>query len=68
MTKMDISVHAWKKSHRVNWNESRVLNMVPNHFHRRLTEALIIQSTNTTSNLDKGLELSSMWTPFLQEL
>ncbi len=63
-----ISVHAWKKSHRVNWDESRVLKMIPNYFHRRLTEALIIQSSNTTSNLDKGLELNSTWTPFLQEL
>ena len=66
--KNGISVHAWKKSHRVNWNESRVLKIVPNYFHRRLTEALIIQSTNTTSNLDKGLKLNSTWTPFLQEL
>ncbi len=64
--KNGVSVHAWKKSHRVNWDESRVLKMIPNYFHRRLTEALIIQSSNTTSNLDKGLELNSTWTPFLQ--
>ncbi len=37
------SVHSWKKSHRVNWDESRVLKMIPNYFHRRLTEALIIE-------------------------
>ncbi len=66
--KNGISVHAWKKSHRVNWDESRVLKMIPNYFHRRLTEALVIQSSKTTSNLDKGLELNSTWTPFLQEL
>ncbi len=57
-----------EKSHRVNWNESRVVKLVPNYFQRRLTEALIIPSTNTTSNLDKGLELNSTWTPFLSEL
>ncbi len=62
--KNGISVHAWNKSHRVNWNESRILKMVPNYFQ----EALIIQSTNTTSNLNKGLELNSTWTLFLQEL
>ncbi len=48
------------RNHTVNWDESRVLKMIPNYFHRRLTEALTIQSSNTTSNLDKGLELNSL--------
>ncbi len=55
------------KSHRVNCSESRVVKMVPNYVHRRLTEALIIQS-NIMSNLDKCLKLNSTWTPFLSEL
>ena len=34
--KNGISVHAWTNLHRVNWNESRVLKMVPNYFHRSI--------------------------------
>ncbi len=46
------TIRSWKKSHSVNWSESRVVNIVPNFFHRRLT----------------GLELNSTWTAFLSEL
>ncbi len=27
-----VSVHAWKKSYRVNWDESRFLKIIPNYF------------------------------------
>ncbi len=43
-----IFVHAWKKSHRVYWSESRVVKIVPNYFHKKLTQALTVQINNTT--------------------
>ncbi len=35
-----IFVHACKKSHRVYWSESRVVKIMPNYFHKKLTQAL----------------------------
>ena len=67
--KNGISIHAWKKSHRVNWSESRVLKIVPNFLQEANRSVNNTKHrTNTTSNLDRNLELNSTWTPFLSKL
>ncbi len=49
----------------VNWLEAKVKERVENYTRRRITEAVLIQSLPSTSNLDNGLELNpTFWVLF----
>ncbi len=54
--------------HKVNWLEAKVKERVENYTRRRITEAIVIQSLPSTSNLDNSLELSPTWQPIIASL
>ena len=60
-----IAVYAWDHDHRVDWEAARVLEQEPCYWKRRTLEAIHIMSHGNTTNLDCGLTLNSIWTPFL---
>ena len=62
-TNNGVSVHAWKDQHRVNWEVVSVL--VQEHSRRRVLEAIEIQKHGNTMNLNCGLTLNLVWTPFI---
>ena len=64
-TKNGIAVHAWEHQHRVNWDEASVLVQEPRYWKRRVLEAMEIHKHTENTNLDCGLSLNSIWTPFL---
>ena len=64
-TKNGIAVHAWEHQHRVNWDEACVLVQEPKCWKRRVLEAIEIHKHAENTNLDCGLSLNSIWTPFL---
>ncbi len=66
--KNGIAVHAWNSNHKVNWLEAKVKERVENYTRRRITEAVVIQSLPSTSNLDNGLELNPTWQPIIASL
>ena len=59
-TKNGIAVHAWDSHHRINWVGAKVISPI---IGRR--ESWHIQKRGNTTNLDCGLSLNSIWTPFL---
>jgi len=64
-TKNGIAVHAWERQHRVNWDEADVLVQEPRYWRRRVLEAVEIQKHAENTNLDCGLSLNPIWTPYL---
>ena len=64
-TKNGIAVHAWERQHRVNWDEADVLVQEPRYWRRRVLEAVKIQKHAGNTNLDCGLSLNPIWTPYL---
>ena len=60
-----IAVHAWDHDHRVDWEAARVLEQEQRYWKRQTLEAIHIMRHGNTTNLDCGLMLNSIWTPFL---
>ena len=63
--KNGIAVHAWEHQHRVDWDEASVLTQEPRYWKRRVLEAVEIQKHVENTNLDCGLSLNPIWTPYL---
>ena len=64
-TNNGIAVHAWDHQHRVDRENASVLKQEPGYWKRRVLEAIEIQRHAENTNLDCGLTLNSIWTPFL---
>ena len=62
--KNGIAVHANGHNQRVNWEEAKVLEQEPKYW-RRILEAIHIHQRKKTSNLDCGLTMNAIWTPFM---
>ena len=63
--KNGIVVHANGHNHTVNWEEAKVLEQEPRYWRRRILEAIHIHKQIKTSNLDCGLTLNAIWSPFM---
>ena len=61
-----IAVHVQKTAHNINWQEARILARENNWGRRRVLEALEIQQRRLKMNLDVGLLLDRLWTPFVR--
>jgi predicted GIY-YIG superfamily endonuclease len=64
--KNGIALHANGHNHHVDWEGAKVLEQEPRYWRRRILEAIHIQRRRKTSNLDCGLALNAIWTPFLE--
>ena len=60
-----IAVHAHQSQHAINWDGAKVKRSVSGYWKRRTTEAIHIRLSEGTVNLDKGLQLPTMWNPIL---
>ena len=49
------------ENHRIDWENAKVKDVVPQYWKRRRVEALEIKSAAHTMNLDCGLTLLSIW-------
>ena len=47
-------------SHRIKWNEAKVISMEPHLTKRKVKEALIIRNPNNLYLLDSGFQLDCM--------
>ena len=63
--KNGIAVHAWDTGHQVKWESASVKEVETNLSNRRIMEALHIQRTPYTTNLDCGLNIDPVWFPLL---
>ena len=63
-----IAVHAQRSGHRVDWESEpwRVIAMEDHTAKRKVLEAIAIQESECTSNLDVGLTLNPIWRPLLK--
>ena len=59
--KNGIAVHVQKENHRIDWENAKVKEVVPQYWKWRTVEVLEIKSAAHTMNLDCGLTLSSIW-------
>ena len=65
-SKNGIAVHVQKHDHRVNWEAAKVIDQEQRYWPRRIREALhIAKKEGLSTNLDCGLNIDSIWTPFL---
>ena len=60
-----IAMHVHNTAHAVNWQEARILAGEDNWGRRRVCEALEIDQRRLMKNLDAGLTMDPLWTPFL---
>ena len=60
-----IAVHAHQSQHAINWDGAEVKRSVSGYWKRRTTEAIHIRLSERTTNLDKDLQLPTMWNPIL---
>ena len=60
-----IAVHVHETQHRIDWNGAQVRRMEANYWRRRTIEAIEIKTSSETMNLDRGLQLPSVWNPIL---
>ena len=63
--KNGIAVLAWNNQHKVDWQETKVLQTETNYSKRRTMEAVHIHQQQLSSNLDCGRNLSPVWHPLL---
>ena len=59
--KNGIAVHAWDMCHQPDWEAAEVMETEPHQWKGRVSEAIWIQKTPQTYNLDCGLTLSDTW-------
>ena len=60
-----VAVHAWKQQHHMDWEGAKIIEQEQHYMKRRVLEAIWIHKTKSNSNLDCGLSLNQIWTPFL---
>lgn len=65
--KNGIAVHLQDHDHRVDWEAAKVIGQEPHYWRRRVMEAIHIAKQENTSNLDCGLTLDPVWTPFMSQ-
>ena len=58
--KSGVAQHALVDNHRINWDGSTVINREQHWYRRRVKEALYIRRFGNF-NLDRGLDISSIW-------
>ena len=63
--KNGIAVHAWDMGHQPDWNAAEVVDMEPHYWKRHVLEAIWIQNTSQTCNLDRGMILSNAWSMYM---
>lgn len=61
--KNGIAVHAWDMGHRPDRDAAEVMETEPHYWKRQVLEAIWIQKTSQTNNLDCGLTLSEAHQP-----
>ena len=66
--KNGIAVHAHETQREINWNGPEVKKMEANYWKRRTFEAIQIEASSETMNLDSGLQLPSVWNHILNPL
>ena len=66
--KNGIAVHVQRFNHRIDWDNARVQEVVPDYWKGMATEAIQIYSTTQSMNLDCGLNLSNIWNPLLNSV
>ena len=60
--KNSIAVHAWDMGHQPDWDAAEILAIESHYQKRWVLEAIWIQKTPQTCNLDCGLILDQAWT------
>ena len=63
-----IAVHVQKFDHHIDWESAQVEQVIPDYWKRRTAEAILIRKRSSTMNLDCGLQLPTVWNPFLDKL
>ena len=53
--------HVWNEDHRIEWNNTTVIDSAAGTLSRRVKELLHIVKEKTTMNKDEGLKLSAVW-------
>ena len=64
--KNGIAVHAWDREHQPYWDAAEIVEMETHYWKRRVLEAIWIQETPLTCNLDCGLTLNKTWAMHIQ--
>ena len=64
--KNGIALHAHRSEHKVDWEAAKVRMMEDHPVKRKVLEAIAIQESNCTSNLDVGLTPNPIWRPLLR--
>ena len=60
-----VAMHAWDHQHQVDTEGAKIIDSESHYMKGRVLEAIWIHNTRTNSNLDCGLSLNQIWTPFL---
>ena len=60
-----VVLHARQKQHRGDWEGTKIIEQEQHYTKRRVLEAIWIHKIKNNSNLDCGLSLNRIWTPFL---
>ena len=60
-----IAAHVMEHKHEVDWDGAEVVKQEPRYWKRRVLEAIEIKRHTRNTNLDCGLKLDPIWTPFL---
>ena len=64
--KNGIATHACRQQHTVNWDAAKVRCTEQHYWKRKVREAIHISQQCSTSNLDCGLQINSVWLPLIQ--
>ena len=63
--KNGIAIHAQESGHSVDWGAAKVRMHEGHTTKRKVLESMILES-NTTTKLDAGLKLNSIWRPLFR--
>ena len=64
--KNGVAVHVQNYDHRVDWEAAHIIEQEPWYWPRRVREAIhIANKRGSSTNLDCGLILDPVWSPFL---
>ena len=56
-----VAEHVWNEDHRIEWNNTTVIDSAAGTLSQRVKESLYIVKEKTTMNKDDGLKLSTVW-------
>ena len=62
-----IAAHVAKTQHSIDWSGAKVVRIAQGYWERRTLEAIEINRSRISTNLDKGLLLPSLWNPILDQ-